>query len=198
MTLKIYLPVYFLIYLSVAFVLPTLRVWRQTGVNPVAFGAADTAHDFIGRAMKALFALLAVAVAAWSAGGAAYRLLLPAQYLEGVWLQRAGLGLMHLSLVWIAIAQAQMARSWRIGIDEAHPTELVTAGVFAHSRNPVFLGMLCSMGGLFLFMPNALTLLLCGVAWVLIQIQVRLEEAFLESRHGDAYRAYRKRVRRFF
>jgi len=52
--------------------------------------------------------------------------------------------------------------------------------------------------GLFLIIPNALTLLTFVMGVVLIQIQVRLEEKFLAETHGDQYAQYRKRVRRWF
>jgi hypothetical protein len=46
--LKIYLPIYLLLYLSVAFVIPTYRTYKKTGINPITFGKADNAHDYIG------------------------------------------------------------------------------------------------------------------------------------------------------
>jgi protein-S-isoprenylcysteine O-methyltransferase Ste14 len=51
--------------------------------------------------------------------------------------------------------------------------------------------------GLFIVMPNALTLLTLVIGYVLIHIQVRLEEEFLARTHGDEYAQYRGRVRRW-
>jgi protein-S-isoprenylcysteine O-methyltransferase Ste14 len=89
-----------------------------------------------------------------------------------------------------------MKNSWRIGIDHDSKTELVTTGLFKYSRNPIFLGMLLSMVGLFFTTPNALTLIFLIVGYILIQIQIRLEEAYLEKDHGEVYKAYKKKVRR--
>ena len=108
-----------------------------------------------------------------------------------------GIVLLLLSLVWTVIAQGQMGESWRIGIDQSHRTNLVQSGVFSLSRNPIFLGMMLTLFGLFLVIPNALTLLTLGLGVVLIQIQVRLEEEFLARTHGDEYILYRIRVRRW-
>ena len=36
-----------------------------------------------------------------------------------------------------------------------------------------------------------------AAAYVAIEAQVRLEEAYLRSRHGQAYDTYRRRVRRW-
>jgi protein-S-isoprenylcysteine O-methyltransferase Ste14 len=74
-----------------------------------------------------------------------------------------------------------MGKSWRIGIDEERPATLVRQGVFGLSRNPIFLGMMVTLLGLFLSIPNAVTLLVLALGVVLIQIQVRLEEEFLSG-----------------
>ncbi|HEY1021628.1 MAG TPA: isoprenylcysteine carboxylmethyltransferase family protein [Flavisolibacter sp.] len=191
-----YLPLFLLLYLFFTFVLPSYRVYRQTGINPVTFGKSDTAHDYIGRLMKVVTGLLLAVVLLFSFGSKGYRYAVPVDYLQQGAVQTAGLVLMHLSLGWILVAQYQMRQAWRIGIDESHPTALVTAGVFRLSRNPVFLGMLLSLLGIFLVLPNALTLVVLVASYILIQVQIRLEEAYLLRQHGQAYAEYRSQVRR--
>ena len=95
------------------------------------------------------------------------------------------------------IAQNHMKKSWRIGIDEDVKTELVQNGLFKISRNPIFLGMRTMLLGLFLIIPNAVTLVVLIAGELLAQIQVRLEEEFLTRTHGESYRAYQKQVRRW-
>jgi protein-S-isoprenylcysteine O-methyltransferase Ste14 len=90
-----------------------------------------------------------------------------------------------------------MGESWRIGIDEERRAPLVRKGVFGLSRNPIFLGMMLTLLGLFLVTPNAVTLLVLVLGVVLIQIQVRLEEEFLSGVHGEEYAEYRRGVRRW-
>lgn len=107
-----------------------------------------------------------------------------------------GLGLLASSLIWTMMAQGHMKNSWRIGIDTETKTELVTTGLFRFSRNPIFLGMIISLIGLFLTTPNALTGLFLILGYVLIAIQIRLEEEFLAKEHGQAYINYQKKVRR--
>lgn len=77
-------------------------------------------------------------------------------------------------------------------------TTLITDGPFRFTRNPLYL----SLALLYL----AITLWL-GVFWPIVllpalillvqQIVILREEAYLESRFGEAYRAYRARVRRW-
>ncbi len=89
-----------------------------------------------------------------------------------------------------------MRNSWRIGIDTETETELITSGLFQYSRNPIFFGMIISLLGLFLTTPNALTCLFLILGYVLIQIQIRLEEEFLTHQHGQKYLEYKQKVRR--
>ena len=198
MPLKYFLPVYLLAYFSAAFFWRSFTVWTKTGINPVVFRSSDNAHDFIGQVFKHLFALIVIAVLVYSFWPNAYRYMIPIDWLERLWLRWMGICLLLMSLIWTVVAQAQMGESWRIGIDEQNRTSLVQRGVFGFSRNPIFLGMMLTLLGLFLIIPNALTLLTFVMGVVLIQIQVRLEEKFLAETHGDQYAQYRKRVRRWF
>lgn len=101
------------------------------------------------------------------------------------------------SLSWTIIVQGHMKNSWRIGIDTETKTELVTTGLFSRSRNPIFFGMILSLVGLFLLTPNVLTGFFLVIGYILIQIQIRLEEEFLTHQHGENYLVYKQKVRRF-
>jgi protein-S-isoprenylcysteine O-methyltransferase Ste14 len=197
MPLKYFLPLYLFAYFCAAFFWRSFMVWKRTGVNPVVFKGSDDAHDFIGRIFKLLFALIVGVVLVYSFWPGVYLYFMPIDWLERSWLRWTGVTLLLLSLVWTVVAQAQMGESWRIGIDQTHRTNLVQSGVFSRSRNPIFLGMMLTLLGLFLVIPNALTLLTLAMGVVLIQIQVRLEEEFLARSHGDEYAQYRIRVRRW-
>jgi protein-S-isoprenylcysteine O-methyltransferase Ste14 len=197
MPLKYFLPLYLFAYFCAAFLWRSFMVWTKTGVNPVVFKGSDDAHDFIGRIFKLLFATIVGVVFVYSFWPSVYLYLVPIDWLEYSWLRWLGISLLLLSLVWTVVAQAQMGESWRIGIDQTHRTNLVQRGVFSRSRNPIFLGMMLTLFGLFLVIPNALTLLTLVLGVVLIQIQVRLEEEFLARTHGDEYAHYRIRVRRW-
>ncbi|RYZ56324.1 MAG: DUF1295 domain-containing protein [Sphingobacteriales bacterium] len=169
-SLKYFVAAYFILYLVVAFVWPSLRTYQQTGINPVTFGRTDNAHDLIGRWFKALFALILLTIVIYWWDGSIYRYLLPAEYLQREPIQWLGVGLCILSLLWTVVAQHQMGKSWRIGIDQEHRTELKVSGLFAVSRNPIFLGMIVTLVGLFLVLPNAITLVVVTLGYVLIQI----------------------------
>lgn len=198
MSAKYFLPVYLLAYVLAAFFWRSYVVWKKTGVNPVVFKGSDSAHDFIGRVFKALFAVIVAVVVIHAFFPVAYPLLKPIHSLEHTWVRLTGLILLLVSLIWTIVAQAQMGNSWRIGIDNEHSTALVHSGVFRLSRNPIFLGMIVTLLGLFLMIPNAGTLVTLVVGVIVIGIQVRLEEEYLTTIHGEQYREYRRRVRRWF
>lgn len=190
-------PLLLVLYLGVAFAWRSYAVWRQTGVNPYVLSREDDAEGVIARAFRLLLGLLVVVVVLYALSPSAYQVVAPLTWLEHLGWQAVGIFLLTASLIWTAVAQAQMGTSWRIGIDVRKPTALVEHGLFSRSRNPIFLGMRVSLLGFFLLLPNAATLLTWVLGEVLIQVQVRLEETFLTATKGDAYRAYTRRVRRW-
>jgi len=136
--LKFYLPLYLVLYITVAFILPSYRTYKQTGINPITFGKTDHAHDYIGFVMKVLITLLFIAEFIYSYSYKFYQYLVPISYLMKDTLVIIGLVCIHLSLLWISVAQDQMSNSWRIGIDENNKTELITKGLFSYSRTRFF------------------------------------------------------------
>ena len=187
---------YLIVYLTVAFVLPTYRVWKRTGLNPVTFGGTDSAHDYVGMLFKMVMLILLLATGARALLPAVDEYLIPISWLEIDLLRYVGYALLLASLVWVVTAQVQMADSWRIGIDSSK-TQLVSTGLFGVSRNPIFLGMMGTLLGLLLVLPNALTLTIFALDFALMQIQVRLEEEFLRRSQEGEYEEYANRVRRW-
>ena len=95
-------------------------------------------------------------------------------------------------------AQTGMGASWRIGVDPADRTELVTGGVFAHVRNPIFTAMAAAQAGVVLMVPTWISLVALVALVAAVQLQVRVvEEPYLRSVHGGAYDAYAARAGRF-
>ena len=197
MSLRYFLPLYLLAYIIAAFFWRSYAVWKRTGVNPVVFKGSDSAHDLVGRIFKVLFAVIVAIVIVYAFIRNAYQYVIPLHSLERRPVRSTGFILLLVSLVWTIVAQAQMGNSWRIGIDTENRTELVRAGVFRLSRNPIFVGMIATLLGLFLVIPNVGTLITLLVGTILIEIQVRLEEEYLTCTHGDAYNEYRRNVRRW-
>lgn len=95
-------------------------------------------------------------------------------------------------------AQLAMGRSWRIGVDPDERTDLVTDGLFAIVRNPIFSTMLVTAIGLVLMVPTVVGVVSLALLFVAIELQVRVvEEPYLRGVHGRAFDAYVARVGRF-
>ena len=109
----------------------------------------------------------------------------------GVFLCLSGLALFILSLV-------SFGRSFRVGIDPDHPDKLVTTGVFAFSRNPIYVAFGFVWLGEFLVFSNQILLVYLVAAPLLIHRQVLREEQFLSQHYGQEYSQYAARVRRYF
>jgi protein-S-isoprenylcysteine O-methyltransferase Ste14 len=186
--------IYFVLFFLLAFVWRSVVVYRSSGKNPFVLPAEDSAHGYVGRAFKALIAAVALLVTLDAVHPGA---LGPIGLLQIPALEVTGWALLLASLGWLLVAQAHMGISWRVGIDSKNATPLVSHGLFAVSRNPIFLAMRINLLGLFFVLPNGATLAVLVAGELLMQIQVRLEEAHLASLHGEAFAQYAKRVRRW-
>lgn len=77
-------------------------------------------------------------------------------------------------------------------------TTLVTDGIFAHVRNPMYLGFLTLTAGLALVFAGEWLLMAALALWLVLHTGVvRREERYLTARFGDAYRDYMRRVPRY-
>ncbi len=95
------------------------------------------------------------------------------------------------------LALAAFGHSWRMGIDRKTPGALVTHGIFAWTRNPIYLSLDLLVVGTFLIQGRLLFLALSLVIVGLLHDQIRREERFLAEAYGDAYRDYRAWVGRY-
>ena len=189
--------IYIIVYFLLVFVIRSVLLWKKTGINPLTFNKTDDAHGFNGKIFKLISLFELVVVGIYAFGNRIYEYLLPFWYLENPWLQKIGWGLLLLSLIFVWVAQTQMANSRRIGIDEKNKSKLITKGLFSISRNPIFLGIMIANVGLFLVIPNAFTLLIISLSFISINTQIRLEEEFLKREFGDEYQDYLGKVRRW-
>jgi len=77
-------------------------------------------------------------------------------------------------------------------------TAIVESGPYRFTRNPIYLGMFGGLIGLGIAFDNPWLLLLMALFALVIRYGVvAREEAYLERMFGDAYRSYRRRVRRW-
>lgn len=185
----------FCLFFILAMVVPSVRVWRATGINPLVLARNDSAEGFVAGVFKLALACLGgyflLGALGLTAGVGEFH------WPWGVVVAQIGWALIAVSLVWVMIAQMNMGRSWRIGIDHARATDLVSDGLFRCSRNPIFLGMIVLLIGLLLVQPDAVTLAAFVAGFISISVQIRLEEQHLSALHGVTYQQYCAKVRRW-
>ena len=195
--LTLFLPLYFLLFFGFAFLWRTWKTYRLTGVNPYRLMSNPGPEEITSRYFRLLPLLSLLVMVAYLLPEQYYEYLAPLHWLHSEFLQKLGVAIMSVALVIIVIAQGEMGESWRIGVDYDHRTEFVQQGLFKYSRNPIFAGIMLSVIGYFLLLPNAVTLLIMMLDLALIQVQIRLEEQHLAGEHGDVYKRYCDGVRRW-
>ena len=133
--------------------------------------------------------------------GAALQVTLPSPFARGLFVPAGlpvGVTLVLLGLVLIVLARRELARHGQ-PTDPGRPTSrIVTTGVFAISRNPLYLGGFCVLAGIALafslvwaLLTIPLTLIACNY------VLIAPEERFLATRFGAEYRGYAASVRRW-
>ena len=76
--------------------------------------------------------------------------------------------------------------------------EIISDGIFLHTRNPMYVGLACVQLSLAIGLGNLwIAAMVLPVLSVVYISAVRPEEAYLEQKFGDEYRAYRSSVRRW-
>ncbi|MFT4518623.1 MAG: protein-S-isoprenylcysteine O-methyltransferase Ste14 [Halioglobus sp.] len=195
--LKLFLPVYFSLFFGVAFLWRTWRTWKMTGINPYRLLGNHGPELVVSRYFRILPLMSLVVMVMYLLPPGFYQYLVPITWLYNPMLQVAGVALMSVALLWMVVAQGQMGASWRIGVDYESHTEFVQRGLFRYSRNPIFLGVMLSVVGFFLLLPNALTLLIMVLDLLVIQVQISIEEQYLAEEHGEVYEGYCSDVRRW-
>jgi protein-S-isoprenylcysteine O-methyltransferase Ste14 len=108
-----------------------------------------------------------------------------------------GVVLCILGLLLFLLSLVSFGKSFRVGIDEEKPGALITTGVFAISRNPIYTAFGFILFGIFLIFPNWILLLYLIAGLWLFNRQVLLEEDSLKKIYGEEYMEYCKKVRKY-
>lgn len=194
--IRFFIPFYFILFFAFSFLGISISVARKIGKNPNVLPDDGSAYALIGWYFKLILMALFTYTILFLLFPVTVKDTFRISVLDSSIFQYFGIALMIFSLIWVIIAQLQMKDSWRIGIDNKLNTKLVTNGVFAFSRNPVFLGMMVSLIGFFMLLPTMISLMFLLIGSILMQIQIRLEEEHLLKQHGETYQTYKNRVGR--
>lgn len=186
--------IFFGLWFAIAFVLRSIVHKRTTGDTGIRVGALGP--DASPTERLAYVLLLVALVGAVAAPIAAMRGLAP--LIASTTVNSVGVVLVTAGTVLTYIAQRAMGTQWRMGVDKAEVTLLVTTDVFALVRNPFFSAMLVTSTGLAAMVPNLVAVGAVLALLVALELQVRIvEEPFLQNLHGADYTTYAATVGRF-
>ena len=77
---------------------------------------------------------------------------------------------------------------------DRHRQQLITTGIRARVRHPIYLGHLCEIAGWCIGTGLVALYALAVFAVITGAVMIRMEDRELEARFGEAFRAYRQRV----
>ena len=92
----------------------------------------------------------------------------------------------------------RMGSRWRMAVVPGERTELVTSGLYAWIRHPIYVLSIALMIASAVIIPSAWMLAVAAIHLSLMLIKARNEEAFLHGVHGEVYARYCARTGRFF
>jgi len=113
-----------------------------------------------------------------------------------IWLLGFILGILAITIS--IFSRLNLGGSWRVGIDKNTNDKLVQNGIYRWIRNPFFLSILGFQFSLILISPNAVTILVFFIGYMIWGFQIRSEEEFLSEKYGNEYLRYKTRTGRLF
>jgi protein-S-isoprenylcysteine O-methyltransferase Ste14 len=179
-----------MVVLLVGTVVSRAVLLSRTGTRAMHFGKLDKT-DFLIPPV-ALFYFYTVFAAAFGWPLASSR-----RFFQSTTAAWFGVALCAVGVLILIVSLVSFGKSFRIGIDVDKPGRLVTTGIFAVSRNPIYVGFFVFLVGQLLVFPNWVPLLYLVAATALFQRQVLREEGFMRQHYGQEYAEYCSHVRRY-
>lgn len=169
-----------------------------TGIDPqVMQKSTSNIQQYMGAFSNALTAYAAIVILIHTTNFQLGSMFSRYEALSALWFDVSGFVLGLIGLSFCLYAQLKMGASWRVGIDEKVKTQLITTGLYGLIRNPTYLGLFLLNIGVWLIWPSW-TIFLLNILFILfLEIQVRCEEDYLLSTHGELYRDYKNRTKRY-
>jgi protein-S-isoprenylcysteine O-methyltransferase Ste14 len=178
------------VVLLIGMVLTRVLLMRRKGIEAMSFGKLDKT-DFIIPPF-ALFYFYLVFAHTFNLPTASRQ-----EFLHSIGIPWIGVLFLLTGLALLLWSLVSFGQSFRIGIDADHPDQLITTGVFALCRNPIYVAFAFVLLGQFLIFSNWILLVYLGAAIWLFHHQVLREEEYLKKHYGGEYTEYCNRVRRY-
>lgn len=176
-----------------------LYSWRATGIFPIVIGRGKGKWRIVeGLSFLALILwIVEVLLRAVQSRFDIFPDRLRLSFLHTDLAKFLGVVLVVLGFIPFILAFVNFGTSWRIGIDRKTPGALVTGGIFAVTRNPIYVSFILFFFGIFLMNGTWFFLIFALLAVVAIHFQILREEEFLKKQYGRSYEEYARRVARY-
>ena len=113
----------------------------------------------------------------------------------------AGILLIPIGMFLVIWANYALLWTGRIDFKDREPMQrpknLVLAGPYKLTRNPIYFGCLLMMLGLVIVWSSIVTAFFLLLVYLLFRFFIKREEVILEEEFGEEYRVFKKRVRRW-
>jgi protein-S-isoprenylcysteine O-methyltransferase Ste14 len=179
-----------ILVLSPVIVLTRIFLLKKRGIRAMKFGNVDKTDFLILPFVLFYFYVVLAAAFAWPAVSTQ-------QFFHSEIISWAGVLFCLVGLLLLLWSVVSFRQSFRVGIDTDHPDKLITDGVFAFSRNPIYVAFAIILIGEFFILSNWIRLIYIAAAAWLFHRQVLREEEYLNEHYGRAYVEYCNRVRRY-
>ncbi|ORW97335.1 isoprenylcysteine carboxyl methyltransferase [Mycobacterium sp. IEC1808] len=179
-----------MVVLLIGTVIGRVVLLRRTGTRAMHFGKLDKT-DFLIPPV-ALFYFYTVFAAAFG-----WPLASRQRFFHSTLLAWLGVAFCLVGVLILVLSLVSFGNSFRVGIDTDQPGRLVTTGIFAVSRNPIYVGFFVFLVGQLLVFPTWVPLIYLLAGTALFHRQVLREEGFMRQRYGDEYADYCRHVRRY-
>ena len=110
----------------------------------------------------------------------------------------AGLVILAGGLLFAFSTISELGKAHTSPIPHEPTTAIVTSGPYRFSRNPIYVGFVCTVIGLPLALGNYWGLIISpAMLYYFNELIIKYEEAYLEKKFGAVYTGYKSRVRRW-
>jgi protein-S-isoprenylcysteine O-methyltransferase Ste14 len=178
------------ILLLLAMVLTRVLLMNRKGIKAMNFAKIDKTDFFIPPFALFYFYLIFAAAFHWPTVS-------KQEFFHSAIIAWIGVLLCLVGLLLLLWSLISFGKSFRVGIDTDRPDQLVTTGILAFTRNPIYVAFWIVLVGQLLVFPNWILLVYVGAATWLFHRQVLREEEYLKVRYGQEYVEYCRRVRRY-
>ncbi len=171
---------------------------KTSGVDPEVFKKSTSSlQRYMGSMLNMLTVYVVLIIITHTANFQVYSLFARFELWDGSFFKFVGFGTGIIGLSVCLYAQIKMGQSWRVGIDENEKTALVQSGIYKFIRNPTYLGLFVLNFGVWLIWPTWTVFIFNLLFIYTLEIQVRCEEDFLETVHGEDFIQYKKHTQRY-